>query len=91
MDLPLSFVSPEDFAHEHTAQVHQNTVNEHGIVMFGHQDIAALAHSLWQTRGCPDGWPDEDWFRASQRTAKPRGRPQRVTPNPDTAAMQGCW
>jgi hypothetical protein len=62
-------------AHEHTRQVHQNTVNEHGIVMFGHQDIAALAHSLWQTRGCPDGSPDEDWFRASQELrARAEGR-----------------
>jgi Protein of unknown function (DUF2934) len=28
--------------------------------------IAALAHALWQTRGCPDGTPDEDWFRAER-------------------------
>jgi hypothetical protein len=27
-------------------------------------DIANLAYSLWQSRGCPDGSPEEDWFRA---------------------------
>jgi hypothetical protein len=30
----------------------------------GEQDIAALAHELWQARGCPDGSPQEDWFQA---------------------------
>jgi hypothetical protein len=30
------------------------------------QDIAALAYELWQARGCPDGSPEEDWFRAEQ-------------------------
>jgi hypothetical protein len=36
----------------------------HGIPSFGHDEIAALAHELWQARGCPAGSPDEDWFRA---------------------------
>lgn len=30
------------------------------------QEIAELAYDLWQARGCPDGSPDEDWFRAEQ-------------------------
>jgi len=29
-------------------------------------DIAALAHSLWQARGCPEGSPEQDWFRAAE-------------------------
>lgn len=53
-------------AYEHTAEARRNTVNEHGIALFGHDDIAALAHELWQARGCPDGSPDEDWFHAAQ-------------------------
>jgi hypothetical protein len=53
-------------AHEHTGQVHRNAVTEHGIATFGHQDTAALAHTLWQARGCPEGSPDEDWFQAAQ-------------------------
>ena len=27
-------------------------------------EIAELAYTLWQERGCPDGSPTEDWFRA---------------------------
>ena len=30
------------------------------------EQIAALAYALWQARGCPDGTPDEDWFRAQR-------------------------
>jgi hypothetical protein len=44
---------------------HRETVNEHGIATFGREDIAALAHSLWQARGCPEGSSEEDWFRAA--------------------------
>ena len=30
------------------------------------QDIVALAYELWQARGCPDGSPEEDWFKAER-------------------------
>jgi len=30
------------------------------------KDIAALAYFLWMDRGCPDGSPDQDWFRAEE-------------------------
>jgi hypothetical protein len=30
----------------------------------GDEEIATLAYELWQARGCPDGSPDEDWYRA---------------------------
>jgi hypothetical protein len=29
-------------------------------------DIAALAYKLWEGRDCPEGSPDEDWFRAKE-------------------------
>ena len=29
-------------------------------------DVAALAYSLWEKRGCPDGCPEVDWFQAEQ-------------------------
>ena len=29
-----------------------------------HEEIALLAYSYWQARGCPNGSPEEDWFRA---------------------------
>ncbi len=34
---------------------------------FSHDDIVALAHKLWQERGCPEGSPDEDWFHAAEQ------------------------
>ena len=52
---------------EHSEAAHRQTqlsVNRHGIETFGHSEIAKLAHHLWQTRGCPDGSPEEDWYRA---------------------------
>jgi hypothetical protein len=52
---------------EHSPDEHPNagtpTVG-HGISAFGHDDIAALAREFWQARGCPEGSPQEDWFRA---------------------------
>jgi len=50
-------------AHQHT----QAAAAEHGIAPFRHEDIAALAHKLWQARGCPDGSPQEDWFNAAEQ------------------------
>ena len=38
----------------------------HGIVAFGHAEIAARAHQLWMERGCPEGSPEEDWYRAAE-------------------------
>lgn len=32
----------------------------------GQQEVAELAYQFWQARGCPDGSPEEDWFRAEQ-------------------------
>jgi hypothetical protein len=52
--------------HQRSQYTHQNGVNEHGIVMFGHDEIAALAYRHWLTRGCPEGSPDVDWFQAAQ-------------------------
>ena len=34
------------------------------------EQIAALAYQLWQDRGCPEGTPDEDWFRAERELAR---------------------
>jgi hypothetical protein len=53
-------------AHRHTGQAHMSLLNEHGIARFGHEDIAVLAHALWQARGCPEGSPEDDWYRAAQ-------------------------
>jgi hypothetical protein len=55
-----------EHAQEEQRQSHEATVG-HGIVAFGHNDIAALAHELWQARGCPEGSPEEDWFEAVKK------------------------
>jgi Protein of unknown function (DUF2934) len=47
------------------------------------EEIAALAHALWQARGCPDGSPEEDWFQAKQALAKRSGRQRTELPGVD--------
>jgi hypothetical protein len=39
----------------------------HGIPAFGHAEIEVLAYELWQARGCPEGSPEEDWYRAAEQ------------------------
>jgi len=41
-------------------------VNEHGVAIFHHNDVAALAYHFWHDRGCPEGSPEEDWLRAAR-------------------------
>ena len=53
-------------AYQHEERTLQGTENERVIATFGHEDIAVLAHALWQARGCPQGSPEEDWLRAAQ-------------------------
>jgi hypothetical protein len=54
---------------EHNREAHlqaQPPTVGHGIVAFGHDDIAARAFQLWLDRGSPEGSPEEDWFRAAE-------------------------
>jgi hypothetical protein len=44
---------------------HQATTG-HGIAAFGHKEISILAHELWRARGCPEGSPEDDWFKAAR-------------------------
>lgn len=34
------------------------------------EQIAQLAYSYWQARGCPEGSPEEDWLRADAELRK---------------------
>ena len=52
-------------AYRHNAQFERGAMNEHGIAIFGHAEIAELAYALWQARGCPQGSPEEDWLHAA--------------------------
>ncbi len=40
------------------------------VSVIGHDEIALLAYSYWEARGCPDGSPEEDWFRAEAELGK---------------------
>jgi Protein of unknown function (DUF2934) len=54
---------------EHSVDAHDVTSHAsnagHGVAGFGHDQIARRAHELWQARGCPEGSPEVDWFRAA--------------------------
>jgi hypothetical protein len=54
-------------AYRHTQEAHQKGANQHGIPLFGHAEIAALAYQLWQARGCPEGSAEKDWFDAAEQ------------------------
>jgi len=32
----------------------------------GEDEIASLARAVWEARGCPEGLPEDDWFRAER-------------------------
>ena len=52
---------------EHSAAAYRQTQavsEERGTAPFGHTEIANLARHLWQSRGCPEGSPQQDWFSA---------------------------
>lgn len=58
-------------AYLHNQQMHQAT-NEHGLILFGHAEIATLAYQLWEARGCPEASPEEDWFHAAEKLRSQR-------------------
>jgi hypothetical protein len=35
-------------------------------VRLNDEDVAELAYSYWEARGCQGGSPEEDWLRAEQ-------------------------
>ena len=37
-----------------------------------HDEIAVLAYSYWEARGCQGGSPDEDWLRAERELSSRR-------------------
>jgi hypothetical protein len=36
----------------------------HGMTAFGHAEIAELAHTIWESKGRPEGSAEEDWHQA---------------------------
>ena len=43
------------------------------------EEITGLAHQLWIERGCPNGTPDEDWFRAEAELRSRASRPRQTS------------
>ena len=37
------------------------------------EEIARLAYSYWEARGCPEGSPEEDWLQAEADLGKQAG------------------
>jgi len=35
------------------------------------ENIAKLAHALWQSRGCPMGSAEQDWIEAERQMSQP--------------------
>ncbi len=62
-------------AHEHTTRMQQGGMMGHGIGTFGHAEIAARAHELWNARGCPAGSPEADWFEAAEELRSLASKP----------------
>ena len=53
-------------------------------------EIAALAHQLWQARGCPVGSPEIDWFEAEQQLRRQtRGAHSRQVSEPMLVRRSG--
>jgi hypothetical protein len=44
---------------------------EYPVSVVDHEEIARLAYSYWQARGCPIGSPEEDWYRAENDLRQP--------------------
>jgi hypothetical protein len=54
-------VTVENATKAHVAIV---AVPAHSGQVVAHEDIARLAYSFWEARGCQGGSPHEDWLRA---------------------------
>jgi hypothetical protein len=61
---PLQISSPE--LHQEPASPDQHDVREQESQdrEADERELAVLAYEFWVERGCPEGSPDEDWFRA---------------------------
>jgi Protein of unknown function (DUF2934) len=49
-----------------TAEINQEVHSSSSYSVVTFDDVAKLAYSYWEARGCQGGSPDEDWLRAEQ-------------------------
>jgi hypothetical protein len=57
---------------EHSQTAHLRTAADadkgNGLAHeLAHDDVAILAHQLWEFRGRPHGSPEQDWFQATEQ------------------------
>ena len=52
--------------HEQTRRTQEHTPAPQQDHEKAHHATAAVAHEIWQLRGCPEGTAEEDWFNASK-------------------------
>jgi hypothetical protein len=45
----------------------EENLNPDSAVIPSHEDIARLAHALWEARGGGDGGAHQDWFEAERQ------------------------
>jgi len=65
------------------APVSAPVANASASVAATHEEIARLAYSYWEARGCQGGSPEEDWLRAEMAIRNANLAP--VTTVPPTA------
>jgi hypothetical protein len=70
--IPLIAVIPEDertrveSRMEHLKGMLEALSSIGSTPMPAEDEVAALARALWEARGCPEGLPEDDWFRAER-------------------------
>ena len=64
-------LAPKSINEERIALTEQAEAYTNGVVETSVQEnVARLAYSLWQQRGCPTGSAEIDWIEAEQQLGK---------------------
>jgi hypothetical protein len=64
-EIPLDEQGPEERL-EHLREMLDGLSVLGSIPTPTRENIAPLARALWKARGCPEGSPEDDWFRAER-------------------------
>ena len=61
---PAMLRQPEVLAFEDEPDYAPVEVSEGDGIVLDPEEVSGLAYGYWLERGCPNGSPDTDWFRA---------------------------